>query len=81
MTQEEKWDLFINELRAYIEEHHHGAVRHTDLYNRTRYYRRKMKEGSLSEDKSRELESVLGMRDLSLHTGGRRKKTDKGLMG
>lgn len=33
-----------------------------------------MKEGTLDEEKAEELECVLGMRDLTIHTGGRRKK-------
>lgn len=33
MTNEERWDAFIVELRTYIEEHHHGANKHTNLYN------------------------------------------------
>lgn len=73
MTNEDRWTMFINGLRAYIDEHHLGPSKHTDLYNQTRYFRRKMKEGTLSEDKVKELESVLGMRDLSLHTGGRKR--------
>jgi len=32
MTNEERWDAFINELRAYIEEHHLGAPKYTTLY-------------------------------------------------
>ena len=76
MTNEERWDAFIVELRAYIEEHHHGANKHTDLYNRTRYYRRKMKEGALSEDKARVLEVILNMRNFSEHTGGRKKQKE-----
>ena len=74
MTNEERWDAFIVELRAYIEVHHHGANRHTDLYNRARYYRRKMKEGSLPEDKAKMLNEILNMRDFSEHTGGRKRK-------
>ena len=74
MTNEERWDAFIIELKAYIEEHHHGANKHTDLYNRTRYYRRKMKEGTLPKDKARVLEEILNLRHLDEHTGGRRKK-------
>lgn len=61
MTNEERWTVFINELKAYIEEHHLGPSKHTDLYNRTRYYRRKMKEGTLPEDKARVLEEVLNL--------------------
>lgn len=75
MTNEERWDAFIEELRAYIEEHHHGANKHTDLYNRTRYYRRKMKEGTLETEKSKKLEAVLSLRSNE-HTGGRKKKSD-----
>lgn len=74
MTNEEKWTIFITELRAYIEEHHLGPSRHTDLYNQCRYYRKKAKAGTLDADKAKELERVLEMRDLSLHTGGRKKK-------
>lgn len=74
MTNEERWTTFINDLKAYIEVHHHGANKHTDLYNRTRYYRRKMKEGSLPEDKAKVLEGVLNLRHMDEHTGGRKKK-------
>lgn len=73
MTNKERWAMFINELKAYIEERHLGSSKHTDLYNQTRYFRRKMKEGSLSEDKAEELERVLGIMDLTIHTGGRKK--------
>lgn len=76
MKNEERWQVFINELRAYIEEHHLGPSKHTDLYNQTRYFRRKSKDGTLSEEKAKELDSVLSMRDLSIHTGGRRKKIE-----
>lgn len=73
MTNEERWNAFIADLREYIEEHHLGPSRHTDLYNRCRYFRKKMKAGTLDEEKAKELEEVLSMRDLSLHTGGRKK--------
>lgn len=75
MTNDERWIIFIRDLREYIEEHHLGPSRHTDLYNQCRYFRRKMKERMLDEEKAMELERVLGMRDLSLHTGGRKRKT------
>lgn len=74
MTNEERWEVFIDELRAYIEEHHLGPSKHTSLYNQCRYFRKKMKEGALDEEKARELDGVLSMRDLSIHTGGRKKK-------
>ena len=56
--------MFINELRAYIEEHHLGASKHTTLYNQSRYFKRKMKEGTLDGEKAEELERVLSMRDI-----------------
>lgn len=73
MTNEERWVAFISEFKAYIEEHHLGPSKHTSLYNQVRYFKRKMKEGSLDEEKAEELERVLSMRDLSIHTGGRKK--------
>lgn len=75
MTNEERWDAFINELKAYIEEHHLCPPKHTTLRNQMGYFRRKMRDGLLPEDKAEELEMVLGMRDLSIHTGGRKRKT------
>lgn len=74
MTNEERWDAFIVELRAYIEEHHLYPPKHTTLRNQVVYFRRKMRDGLLSIEKAEELERVLGMRDLSKHTGGRKEK-------
>lgn len=74
MTNEERWDTFINELKAYIEEHHLCPPKHTTLRNQVAYFRRKMRDGLLPEDKAVELEEVLSLRDLSKHTGGRKKK-------
>lgn len=74
MTNEERWNTFINDLREYIEEHHLCPSKHTSLRNQCVYYRKRMKAGTLDEEKAKELESVLRLRDLSLHTGGRKKK-------
>lgn len=73
MTNEERWDTFICELRDYIEEHHLCPPKHTTLRNQVVYFRRKMRDGLLPEDKAEELEAVLSMRDLTIHTGGRKK--------
>lgn len=75
MTNEERWDTFIKELKAYIEEHHLCPPKHTTLRNQVVYFRRKMRDGLLPEDKAEELEAVLSMRDLSIHTGGRKPKS------
>lgn len=75
MTNEERWNAFIVELRNYIDEHHLGPSKHTTLYNQCRYFKRKLKDGTLDEEKATELESVLSMRDLSIHTGGRKRRS------
>lgn len=75
MSNDERWTTFISELRDYIEEHRLCPPKHCTLYNEQKYYRRKMKEGKLDAEKAEELDRVLGMRDLSLHTGGRKKKS------
>lgn len=74
MTNDKRWVAFIKELREYIDEHHLGPSKHTSLRNQLVYFRRKMRDGELDEKKVEELERVLSMRDLSIHTGGRRKK-------
>lgn len=76
MTNEERWVVFINQLRSYIEEHHLCPPKHTTLRNQVVYFRHKMRDGLLPADKAEELERVLSMLDLSIHTGERKKKTD-----
>lgn len=73
MTNDERWVMFIKELRVYIDEHHLGPSKHTTLYNQCRYFERKLKERALDEEKAKELEDVFSLRDLTIHTGGRRK--------
>ena len=78
MTNEERWNNFITELRGYIEVHQLGPSKHTALFNQCRYYRKMFRLASepLSpemERRKQELEEVLSMRDLTIHTGGRRK--------
>lgn len=67
-------------LKTYIEEHHHLPDKHKvenrGLLNFSKYTRKKIKEETLDEEKARELESVLNMRDLTIHTGGRRKNNN-----
>ena len=77
MKNDEKWLANYDALKTYIEEHHHLPDKHRvenrGLLNFSKYTRKKIKEGTLDEEKARELESVLNMCDLSIHTGGRRK--------
>lgn len=80
MTNDERWITFINELREYILLHHHLPDKHKvekrGLLNQTKYFRKKMKDGTLNAERVQELEAVLSMRS-SEHTGGRRKKTNE----
>lgn len=74
MTNAERWTVFINELRTYIEEHHHGPNKHSRMLNAIKYTRKKIKEGKLEESKVQEFEAVMSLRRMDEHTGGRRKK-------
>lgn len=76
MTNEERWEVFINELREYILEHHHGSNKHSRMLNAINYTRKKIKEGRLEEEK--EFEDVMSLRWKDEHAGGRRT-ADKGL--
>lgn len=73
--QDERWDSFIEQLREYVREHHHFPNKHTTLNNAVRYVRKRIKSGSLEEWKKEQFLEVAGMRDLTEHTGGRRKKS------
>lgn len=76
MKNEERWDAFINELRVYIEEHHHlpdkHKVEHRGLLNQVKYVRKKIKEGKLDEERREQFEALLSLRSCE-HTGGRKK--------
>lgn len=65
---------FCNELRAYVEEHHLFPDKHTRLSHKIKYTRKKIKEGTLEDWKREMFEEIAEMRDLSIHTGGRKPK-------
>ena len=64
---------FCDELRAYVEEHHHFPDKHTRLSHKIKYTRKKIKEGTI-EWKRVMFEEIANSRDLSIHTGGPKKK-------
>lgn len=66
---------FCDELWAYVEKHHHFPNKHTNLLSRVKYTRKKINEGKLEEWKREMFEEIAEMRDLTMHTGGRRKKS------
>lgn len=74
MTNEERWNEFIQELRAYVEEHHLFPDKHCRLSHKIKYTRKKIKAGTLEDWKLKMFTEIAEMRDMTEHTGGRRKK-------
>lgn len=64
---------FCDELRAYVEEHHLFPQKHSRLSHKVKYTRKKINEGTLEEWKRVMFEEIADMRDLSIHTGRRKK--------
>lgn len=75
MTNEERWNAFISELREYVIEHHHFPNKHNYLLNTIKYTRKKIKEGTLEDWKVAQFSEIEGMRDMEEHTGGRKRKS------
>ena len=76
MKNDEKWLANYDGLKTYIEEHHHLLDKHKEenrgLLNFSKYTRKKIKEGTLDEEKRVMFEEMLATRSAE-HTGGRRK--------
>lgn len=73
MTNDERRHIFIEELRAYVMEHHLFPQKHSRLSHKVKYTRKKINEGTLEKWKRVMFEEIAEMRDLTIHTGGRRK--------
>lgn len=71
---DENFIAFCDELRAYVEEHHHFPNKHTNLLSRVKYTRKKINEGKLEEWKLKMFNEIAMMRDMEEHTGGRKKR-------
>lgn len=71
---DENFIAFCDELRAYVEEHKHFPNKHANLLSRVKYTRKKINEGKLENWKREMFEEIASSRDLSIHTGGRKKK-------
>ena len=74
---DEKWLANYEALKAYIDEHHHLPDKHKvenrGLLNFSKYTRKKIKEGTLNEEKREMIEELLAERWMDEHTGGRKK--------
>ena len=71
MTHSESWNTFIDELRTYVQEHHHFPNKHTRLLSKVKYTRKKINDGTLEEWKKKQFLEVAGMRDMEEHCGGK----------
>lgn len=70
---DEKFIAFCDEFRAYVEEHHLFPPKHTNLLSKCKYTRKKIKDGTLEDWKREMFEGIEKSRDLSIHTGGRKR--------
>lgn len=73
---DENFIAFCDELRAYVEEHGLFPPKHTNMLSRIKYVRKKIKAGTLEDWKRVMFEEIERARDLTFHTGGRKRKDD-----
>ena len=71
---DENFIAFCDELRAYVEEHHLFPDKHCRMSHKIKYTRKKIKAGTLEDWKREMFEEIEQMRDLTIHTGWRRRK-------
>ena len=71
---DENFIAFCDELRAYVEEHRLFPQKHSILSHKIKYTRKKIKAGTLEDWKRVMFEEIEKSRDLTIHTGGRKKK-------
>lgn len=74
---DENFISFCDELRAYVEENHLFPQKKCRLSHKIKYTRKKIKAGTLEDWKREMFEEIEKSRDLSIHTGGRRKASEK----
>ena len=76
MTHEDSWNKNFEMLKAYIEGHHHlpdkKKMENRGLLSWAKYQRKRIKAGSLDEEKTRMFLELMDSRSKE-HTGGRRK--------
>lgn len=80
LLNDKKWMSNYEALKAYIAEHGHLPDKHKvesrALLSWAKYNRRKIKEGTLDEEKVALFDELMGMRSKE-HTGGRCIKISK----
>lgn len=77
MTHEESWQQNFELLKVYIEEHHHlpdkKKVENRGLLSWAKYQRKRIKAGTLDEEKTRLFLELMESRSKE-HCGGKRKR-------
>lgn len=78
MTHSESWHQNFELLKTYIEEHHHllpdkKKVENRGLLSWAKFQRKKIKAGTLDEEKARLFLELMDSRSKE-HTGGRKPK-------
>ena len=71
---DENFIIFCNELRMYVEDHRLFPDKYCRMSHKIKYTRKKIKAGTLEGWKREMFEEIEKSRDLSLHTGGRKRK-------
>lgn len=77
---DENFIAFCDEFRAYVEVHGLFPPKHTNMLSRIKYVRKKIKAGTLEDWKREMFEEIENSRDLTIHTGGRKKSKNKILL-
>lgn len=72
---DENFITFCDELRTYVEERHLFPDKHTRLSHKIKYTRKKINEGTQEEWKREMFGEIAEIRDLTIHTGGCKRKT------
>lgn len=75
MKRDDTWLQNYNELKAWVEVHHHYPPEHTRQHNWIRRNIKQRNKGELPDWKAKLLSEIESLRTHE-HTGGRRKKAD-----
>lgn len=72
MTNEERWNLNYEALKAHVAETGHFPNKHDKRLNWAKFQMKKIKAGTMETERQRLFEELMALRS-GQHTGGRRK--------
>ena len=71
MTQDERWSIRYNEVKAFIEENHRNPSKYVDeernMVNFLKHTRKQMNQGLLKEDRIEEFKKLLELMEENKH--------------